>query len=136
MDELTAMRCTRNLLEVLEPQERDAAVDWLDAMLGDGDLSEVHLATATAILTDRHLPYGLMARRTAYQMLAMFNPIARRRAMEWLRPALSVTTGRGPGVRPKGPLPDGRRAPARDFLCVCRRRCRWDGCTASSRTIS
>ncbi|MBV7249196.1 hypothetical protein [Streptomyces sp. MW-W600-10] len=83
MDEITVMRAVCDLLLPLSAGDRAAALGWLTAMLGEGELSASDRTTAEAIMAGGVLPYGLYARGAALAALGRLNAAARARAARW-----------------------------------------------------
>lgn len=83
MDETNGMRTVYDLLKPLSAGERAAALGWLTAMLGEGELSPSDRTAAEAIMAGGALPYGLYARGASLTALGTLDTAARTRAVRW-----------------------------------------------------
>ncbi|MEW1760529.1 hypothetical protein AB0393_28955 [Streptomyces cyaneofuscatus] len=86
MDEINVMRAVYDSLKPLSAGERAAALGWLTAMLGEGELSPSDRTTAEVIMAGGVggvLPYGLYARSASLTALGKLDIAARSRATRW-----------------------------------------------------
>ncbi|WP_228994381.1 hypothetical protein [Streptomyces sp. DH8] len=88
MREVQALRTAYTLLEPLNPEDRQHALAWVNAMLGTRSLTPEHTATAVRIMKEPHLSYDLMACRVSLMALGVLRGDARERSVRWLMEVL------------------------------------------------